>query len=44
MEELLEKNLQEVVRLYFSGYSVKQALEEVKKNERELGSTDIRNN
>ena len=44
MEELLEKNLQKVVRLYFSGYSVKQALEEVKKNERELGSTNIRNN
>ena len=44
MEELLEKNLQEVVRLYFSGHSVKQASEEVKKNGRELGSTNIRNN
>ena len=32
MEELLEKHLQEVVKLYFAGYSVKQALEVVKKN------------
>jgi hypothetical protein len=41
-EEELEKYQQEVVKLYFAGYSVEQALEVVK-NERKLGSTDIRN-
>lgn len=44
MEDLLEKHLQEIVELYFAGYSIKKALEVAKENERKLDGTVCSNN